>query len=709
MSLLFRFLFSDLRFGCMVFCICTSAGGFLCLQAQVTATDTILDYISVPVEVRTTSLSKINSTPVKLIDFDRKPAVFNDPARLIALQPGVAQSSDQANHLVVRGNNPNRNLWLINGLAIVNPNHTSNGGTARDRPTLSGGGVNALSPQLLYNSRFYASGLPAKYGNAPGGAFALELRPGAVDNRRLRALASFIGIDLTAENYIQPDNPYSWSYLATYRYSFTGLLADFGVDFGGEEIRFQDAGLHLHKWTRSGGAISLFGLYGNSSNVFRGPEAASEVMEEKDTRNIDFTSDLVILTGRWQQPFGDGHLMSLAAGYSEADPRRQEEFVGGPFLEEVNPLHQRLNARLDVDLNAGLSFGVAYLRDRLRYSSKASSTGDPTVRRTQFDRYSGYVSYERSWGKLSTSVGIDGGLFRGINGSSNAFIDPRLLFDYSLSNSSSLWLSAESITTSPIEAQRFTEFAGQAPTFENYRLSIGYGGEGGAGTKWSVTLFGQLTPDDYAIVLEDFLLGDRFLISQNNIQEIAAPSFFTSSITDTRRYGIEGAWSAQSAPESWRFNLNGSLFRAETQQLDNSWAQDRWSYGWTAQAGTGRDWAGTTKRGKDRTLGISLVMIARGGERRFPFVTTEFAGTSFTGEDLFAGFSDQLRAYFRPDLRLYREVKGKKVTTTLALDIQNVAGIENEAFREFDSVTDRVETRTQLGLIPVLSYRLVWN
>ncbi|MEL6394289.1 MAG: hypothetical protein AAFR97_16240, partial [Bacteroidota bacterium] len=320
-----------------------------------------------PIEVRTSSLTKLNSIPINLIDFDQKPAVFNDPARLMALQPGITQSNDQANHLVVRGNSPNKNLWLINGLAIVNPNHTSNAGTISDQPTLSGGGVNALSPQLLYNSRFYASGLPAKYGYAPGGAFALELRPGAVDNRRLRALASFIGIDLTAENYIQPDNPYSWSYLATYRYSFTGLLADFGVDFGGEEIRFQDAGLHLHKWTRSGGAISLFGLYGNSSNIFRGPENPEDRMEEKDRKNIDFTSDLVIFTGRWQQPFGNGHIISLAAGYSESNPRRSEEVIGIVDLGERNPLHQRLNTRIDVDLNGGFSLGLAYLRDGLRY------------------------------------------------------------------------------------------------------------------------------------------------------------------------------------------------------------------------------------------------------------------------------------------------------------------------------------------------------
>ncbi|MEM6877638.1 MAG: hypothetical protein AAF544_03695, partial [Bacteroidota bacterium] len=601
---------------------------------------------------------------------------------------------------------PNKNLWLINGLAIVNPNHTSNAGTISDQPTLSGGGVNALSPQLLYNSRFYASGLPAKYGYAPGGAFALELRPGAVDNRRLRALASFIGIDLTAENYIQPDNPYSWSYLATYRYSFTGLLADFGVDFGGEEIRFQDAGLHLHKWTRSGGAISLFGLYGNSSNIFRGPENPEDRMEEKDRKNIDFTSDLVIFTGRWQQPFGNGHIISLAAGYSESNPRRSEEVIGIVDLGERNPLHQRLNTRIDVDLNGGFSLGLAYLRDGLRYRTESPPL-EVSVTRTIMERYSGYFSYEQKWGALSTVLGLDIGFYQDDNQNQDFFVNPRLLFDYPLASRSSLWLSAESITTSPVEAQRFSGFADQAPTFENNRLELGYRHSGLTNINWSIALFGQWTPDDYALPF--FGNADnQFLLSQNNLIEVANTlNLDPVSRANSRRYGLEAAWSLQSDPEAWRFNLNGSLFRAETQQADDSWTQDRWSYGWTAQAGTGRDWLGTTKAGKDRTLGLSLVCMARGGERRPGFVPAEVL--EIFVQDFSRGLTDQLRTYFRPDLRLYREVKGEKVTTTLALDIQNVAGIENEAFREYDSITRRVETRMQLGVIPVLSYRLVWN
>ncbi|MEM9261859.1 MAG: hypothetical protein AAGA62_19610, partial [Bacteroidota bacterium] len=180
----------------------------------------------------------------------RLPGTFYDPARLVALLPGVVQTNDQANHLSVRGNTPNANLWRLNGLAIVNPNHTANAGTFYDFPTLSGGGVNAISAQMLDNSGFLAGGLPVEYGFATGGTFDLRLRPGSKAKPRHQAQAGFIGFDLSTEGPIGKGS--KTSYLVNARYSFTGLLADMGVDFGGEEIRFADLNVHFHHANENG-------------------------------------------------------------------------------------------------------------------------------------------------------------------------------------------------------------------------------------------------------------------------------------------------------------------------------------------------------------------------------------------------------------------------------------------------------------------------
>ena len=44
-----------------------------------------------------------------------------------------------------------------------------------------------------------------------------------------------------------------------------------------------------------------------------------------------------------------------------------------------------------------------------------------------------------------------------------------------------------------------------------------------------------------------------------------------------------------------------------------------------------------------------------------------------------------------------------------ALDIQNVANVENLGNVYYDAFLDRPNERFQLGLIPVLSYRIVWR
>jgi len=58
------------------------------------------------------------------------------------------------------------------------------------------------------------------------------------------------------------------------------------------------------------------------------------------------------------------------------------------------------------------------------------------------------------------------------------------------------------------------------------------------------------------------------------------------------------------------------------------------------------------------------------------------------------------------DLRIY--LKRNKVgrNNTLALDIQNVANQKNAAYNYYDAQKGQIIQKTQLGLIPILSYRV---
>jgi outer membrane receptor protein involved in Fe transport len=61
---------------------------------------------------------------------------------------------------------------------------------------------------------------------------------------------------------------------------------------------------------------------------------------------------------------------------------------------------------------------------------------------------------------------------------------------------------------------------------------------------------------------------------------------------------------------------------------------------------------------------------------------------------------------FKTDLRIYWKRNKKKFNSTLALDIQNVTNSKNESFKYYDTFLNEVEQQYQLGLIPILSYRI---
>jgi hypothetical protein len=103
---------------------------------------------------------------------------FDDPARLASSFAGVSSSIGK-NGIVIRGNAPTALLWQLEGAEIRNPNHFA------DLSVFGGGGLTALSSQVLANSDFYTGAFPSEYGNAMSGVFDLKLRKGNMEKREI--------------------------------------------------------------------------------------------------------------------------------------------------------------------------------------------------------------------------------------------------------------------------------------------------------------------------------------------------------------------------------------------------------------------------------------------------------------------------------------------------------------------------------------------
>ncbi|OAV42820.1 TonB-dependent siderophore receptor [Lewinella sp. 4G2] len=638
----------------------------------------------------------------------RLPGTFYDPARLVALLPGVVQTNDQANHLSVRGNSPNKNLWRLNGLAIVNPNHTANAGTFYDFPTLNGGGVNAISAQMLDNSGFYAGGLPVEYGNATGGTFDLQLRPGSKIKHRQQVQAGFIGFDLAAEGPI--DRAGRISYLVNGRYSFTGLLGDAGVDFGGEEIRFADVNAHLH-YGGERSSLSVFSILGQSSNKFLAPDPEENDLEEqKELFDIDFNSGLFIVGADYAYR-GKSSVFKLGVAHSVATPERRQSLREGDFFIAESIYDQRhTSARVTYDyalndelrLLAGTEVLLQQVDGLTVLNSLTSTSQFANLRNLDQTSVSPYLGVEYQKERLELSAGLRHSIYEAIGAIDVSFTEPRLSFSY-LGDGSRTTLAAEinsMLYVTPLLIQQLTASIVPEAAYQTQQLLLSHANKVGP-VQTKITGFFQRTPDEVAA------RDGEFLVSANNLLEPISTLSFTES-ANTRRFGVELEVGGGRKSDGWYYRGSLTLLSAQTQQDEGDWADDRYAADYIGKLTLGREWAGMDKKERDRTYGLNLALIAHGGERYGRVEASENEFTYFAPTNLSEGFILSTGTYFRPDLRLYKTKVRAKTTTTLALDVQNVASIQNVGNVYYDALLERPNDRFQLGIIPVLSYRIAW-
>jgi outer membrane receptor protein involved in Fe transport len=107
------------------------------------------------------------------------------------------------------------------------------------------------------------------------------------------------------------------------------------------------------------------------------------------------------------------------------------------------------------------------------------------------------------------------------------------------------------------------------------------------------------------------------------------------------------------------------------------------------------------KKNKIKIWGFNIRSIFRGGfrERSLAIVNAGQLGVS-------SEFDNQLPPYFRVDLNCYLKINKVNKTSTLSLDIQNATNHQNVAYNYFDTFSREIKTQYQLGLIPILNYRI---
>ena len=650
---------------------------------------------AVAVQSRPTNTIEPGEISLPIEKVMRMPANFFDPVRMLTSYPGVVASNDQANNIIVKGNSPTGLLWRLNGMDIVNPNHLANAGTFNDKPAANGGGVNILSAQMLDRTDFYSGNMPARYGNLSSAALDMTLRNGNAARREYTAQASLLGLDFAAEGPLGKKG--RTTYLANIRYSTVGLLSQLGVKFGDEKINFQDLSFNINTLIgQRGGSISFFGFGGYSSNKFYAKEE-SEWKVDKDRFTILYQNNTYAVGTRLDLPLKKAFKFSSGVTYSSNDQHRTAQSVPTPLLpfqasryattRKLVSGFASITGKWSPKLSSEFGLMVNYSQDSVDAADLTPTSLTAAHRTTNYVLFQPYGQLSFRTGRLSTTAGVRYmySIFR------HSSFDPRLNIQYQVSPTSNIYITGGQISQMlppgvylpsgyrDFLRKKFVEL-GHMIQFEKWRLnsSVYYHYYGDVPVS---------VADNFSVL--NYIEGPI----TNSLQPIGTGNNKGVAVQAERSF-VDGYY----------ILAGTSVYRSVYTAADKIERPTRFDGRYSLMVTGGREW---TKQldGYNSSFGIHGRVMYLGGLRDTPIDqnSSQAMGVTRYSSDT---YSIMLKDYTRFDLRVSWRRDKVKYTRTIALDVQNIAGIKNQAYRYYDSFQGKVVMQYQVGFIPVLVYRI---
>jgi hypothetical protein len=619
----------------------------------------------------------------------RLPASYFDPLRAAISYPGVVQASDQANSLVIRGASPSGILWRLNGLDILNPNHLSNAGTLSDKPVSSGGGVNMLSAQMLDNTRLITTTASANYGNYTAGVMDMNFREANNNSHEFTAQASLLGLDVAAEGPVTNNS----SYLVNYRYSTIGLLSQAGVDFGDEQINFQDLSFQL-SFNRKKSTTKIFGVGGLSRNEFDAKEP-QDIEVEKDVFTIDYESK-GFTAGATTEILFNKSVLSAGAAFSYRDQDRQADAQYLIFLGAIDnryTLKERLLSTfvswqwrpatpVSITVGTMFNFGERELTsDEIFLISDIISISVGFQNTVKSSLLQPYANVEYSF---SPNTSMEAGArYQVTIDSAVATIDPRVALKHRYKNNQ--WTLSYGIASQFLNlTSRFTN----TQPVRVHQLNLAY--DKLLPNEW------QIRSQVYGHFQQDFPASTATNSSLINYFDGEVP---TNLLNNSQGRIVGGEITLEKKFEkNWYVLAGTSVYDAKYKIEDGDWTNSRFNGGYTVNLSSGKEW----NRKKEKVFGVHVRALGLGGLRTTPITINN----GQPEEDVTRAFQEKLGDYFRLDARLVWRKNKPGFTRSISLDIQNVLSIENDGFQYYDRFQQRVLIQKQLGIIPILAYRV---
>lgn len=655
------------------------------------------------------TMTTVSSRTFSVEETQKYAAAINDPGRMAVSFAGVISTDDGGNRIAVRGNSPYGLLWRMEGLDIPNPNHFANQAT-------SGGGISILSAQTLSNSDFTTGAFSAEYGNALAAVFDLNLRKGNNQRREYTFQASVLGFDFAAEGPFKKG--YNGSYLINARVSTLSVLGAMGVPIGTAITNFNDVSYHFFVPTKKAGQFQLFGFLGLSNQNEKAKRDSTQW--ENDWQRYDrvfFSNTLAI---------GLKHRISLSErsylqsgvllsgndyGYHQEKlnnffegTRDYEERHGNEKLTVSSVFHFKKNAKNSFRAGTYINtYGFSLLQRIWNTDVNGLDTQLNATGNLMTTQVFGVWKHKFS-DRLTTTNGIHV-LHLPMNQTSS--IEPRLAMRYQLSSLTDITIGYGLHSQMQPLGVYYAQVLTTSGAYEQTNRNLGFNKAHHlvAGVKKSLNENVYVKTELYYQHLFQIAIGadSGSTVSLLNNTE----NYLIARMNNNgrgRNYGIECTLE-QFTHRDFYYLLSVSLYQSEYQTQTNTWYNTRYNGNFAVVATAGKEWALRSIK-KNRTLGVNGRLIYAGGLRQSPVDEDASIYYGYTQYINDRPFTEQIKNYFRIDVRLSLKTNYSKTTGTVAIDLQNATNYKNVFGTFYDLETRSMRTVYQLPLLPVASYRL---
>ncbi len=645
-------------------------------------------------KMATVSVMKFNVAAM-----DHYAGTINDAARVVSSFAGVAMNPSGANDIIIRGNSPRGMGWRLEGLDIPNPNHYAEEGS-------SGGGLSILNAAVLANSDFFTGAFPAQYGNAYSGVFDMRLRNGNNQKREYSVQAGFVGLDATFEGPFSKKKPVS--YLVNYRFSSLAMIRTLGINLVGDAIPyFQDLTFKINAPTKHLGNFSFFGIGG-----------ISKIHEKENTFTNDYETDMGVIGVKNLYFFNKSTYLQTIVAYTASrnlwdyqQPDSADVFTTrakDDLVYQTPKISLLFNKKFSATnlLNVGfvssftsynlLSYRFDYVEEELL--PELDQNGFTTL-------LEAYINWKHRFNKDVTLITGLHSMYLLLNG--NYSLEPRLGLKWQFTPSQALnvgiGLHSKMEPLSTYYAQQI--MPDNLPWLPNEDLDflkaahfvIGYENMLNENLFLKVELYYQYLfrvpvensdTSSFSVLNYNFGYTNRSLVNEGTGRNIGL------EITLEKYFS-----------RNYYYMVTLSLFDSRYKAGDGIMRNTRYSNNHILNLMGGKDFH-LGKGLKKRVLGINLKGTWAGGQRTTPVDVQQSEKEGYTVRNEKNAFSEQWPDFLRFDFKVYLSRNRKRATHTIEIDVQNITNQLNVIGDYYDTETGKVETITQMGIVPILNYRV---